>query len=240
MAACRSSTLYPRQLLLYGSRPVPAAQPRVADLENRMQSRAVSVALRSLLDSYRAALAGGGPPPPPEKTRLYVRLHYHLCALWRSRNSHDSAVTRDAFTTTVPVSLLLGFVITIAAGSCISAWQLAMLVFILNFEVNSLMGLAALNEELATVASVYRTAQREIRVLASGRGADDGPLVRELGKHDSVLSSFLEMDGFRALFFGFPISYGLLRTFVATAVTLGIGIWTVGVFVTLESFCPVR
>ncbi|KAI9029458.1 hypothetical protein DFJ74DRAFT_703269 [Hyaloraphidium curvatum] len=227
----------------------------VADVEKRLQHRAAALAVRSLLERYRALLLSGDSGPSAANAGkndqyLYVRLHYRLCGLWRSRNSLNLKIVRSSYTYTVPVAVLVGMVVTMAAGSCICAWQLATIVFVLNWELESLVGLAALNEELATVASVYRGAQREIRVLVSDAlaarpgGPGSAEAVDELVQHDRVLSSFLEMDDYRALFFGFPISYGLLRTFLVSAVTLGIGIWTVlrtlGVYVALESFCPGR
>ncbi|KAI9013436.1 hypothetical protein DFJ74DRAFT_682155 [Hyaloraphidium curvatum] len=241
----------------------------VADLEMRLQRRATSLALASLLEGYRAALAGDGTSVSsagPGEQHLYIRLHYRLAALWLSRNSLGFQVAHHSFNATVPVGLLLALVVTVvrgtavasrsplqrslpsssaqAAGGCISAWQLAAGAFVLVWETNTLSGFAALNEELGAISAVYRAARREIGVLVSdavAAGAEQG-LVRGLEVHDRVLGTFLETDDLRALFFGFPISYGLLRTYVATAVTLAIGAWTVlrtlGVYITFQTFCP--
>ncbi|KAI9021314.1 hypothetical protein DFJ74DRAFT_707268 [Hyaloraphidium curvatum] len=221
----------------------------LADLEAKLQHRAASVALARMLDRYRAILLAGPETPRPERPEqdLYIRLHYRLSALWRSRNSHGVQVFRSVYTATIVPALFLGMVTTMATGGCLSAWQLAALAQAVHYEVNSLLGLAALNGVLDVAADVYRSARREADVLiadALRRGDSPSWALEELRQHGRVLSSFLELDGLRALFFGFPISYGLLRTFVATSVTLGIGAWTVlrtlGVFVTFESVCPTR
>ncbi len=56
------------------------------------------------------------------------------------------------------------------------------------------------------------------------------------------MSSFAEVERFKARFWGFAVGFGFVRTLGATLFTLGIGVYTIfrslGIFVTVETYCP--
>jgi hypothetical protein len=60
--------------------------------------------------------------------------------------------------------------------------------------------------------------------------------------HDLLLSSYLEADHLKAKFLGYAVDFGVIRSALATLLTIAIGLYSVlravGVFVTVESVCP--
>ncbi|KAI9022435.1 hypothetical protein DFJ74DRAFT_721600 [Hyaloraphidium curvatum] len=223
-----------------------------ASFASRMQQRAVSRALASLLDRYRAALASGGgqePPSDPEGgdvgRELYVRLHLRLSVGWSGRFTHLGTFSR--LLAARIAALVLGLILNIAAGSCVAAWQLAFLLFVLLFFFAEMAYVAEANRQLDGVVALYRAAQLSIRDLAAlaGRRPAAQPtkdMLEQLSRHDALLSSFVEVRSLRARVAGFPVSYPLLRTLAATLFTVGVGIWSVlrgaGVALTVQTVCP--
>jgi hypothetical protein len=97
-----------------------------------------------------------------------------------------------------------------------------------------------------TISSLHTSARDELLALLAetGPGIDPG-ITRHLRLQADVLASLAEGgDRYKARFLGLAISFGVLRTAVVTAATLGIGVWSIlrnfGVAVTAESFCSTR
>jgi ABC-type uncharacterized transport system fused permease/ATPase subunit len=111
----------------------------------------------------------------------------------------------------------------------------------LIYYLTNALNLAFRNSLLEAIATVYRDAQRELRLLATRAGP--GPITKEIKRHDTLISSFLEVSHYRARFFGFVVTFGTLTTLVVTVITIGVALWSVlrgiGLVSTLESFCSV-
>ncbi|KAI9003509.1 hypothetical protein DFJ74DRAFT_713723 [Hyaloraphidium curvatum] len=136
-----------------------------------------------------------------------------------------------------------------AAGSCVAAWQLVYLGFVLCWSFAELGIYASANAQIAAVQRLYADARGEIRALAARIAADPDPalcaLRRQLAAHDAVLEwSTGEAEKAGAKMFGFPITGGVIRGLLITLFTLGVGLWTVlrglGIFLTVETMCPLR
>ncbi|KAI8999923.1 hypothetical protein DFJ74DRAFT_707303 [Hyaloraphidium curvatum] len=96
------------------------------------------------------------------------------------------------------------------------------------------------NNLISVVASAYHDARRDLRTACLKLGPT--PLAAALEQHDRVIGSFLEVSRYSAKILGFTVTYGGVRTMVVTMVTLSVALWSVfrslGVFFTMESFCP--
>jgi hypothetical protein len=96
-----------------------------------------------------------------------------------------------------------------------------------------------------SISSLYLEARDELLAQLAEAGPEIDPAIeRHLRLQADLLGSLADGERYKARFLGFPISFGVLRTLLVTAFTLGIGLWSIlrnfGVFVTAESFCPSR
>ncbi|KAI9010545.1 hypothetical protein DFJ74DRAFT_684854 [Hyaloraphidium curvatum] len=208
-------------------------------LEQRLHCRAVSIAIEDLLGRFRAA-AANGEPPPVLKSWLYVRLHYRFAAMCRFRRRQDSLLISRLLGLVQVPGMVVFVVLSVAVGRCLIAWQLVYLAYSAFYFTFNGITLASRNALIDAVAGVYRDAQRDLRALQLRTGA--GEMASEIALHIGAISSFLEISHHRARLFGFVVSYGTVRTMLVTGLTVCVALWTVfrslGVFVTLESFCP--
>ncbi|KAI9030204.1 hypothetical protein DFJ74DRAFT_754476 [Hyaloraphidium curvatum] len=217
-----------------------------SDLELRLQTRAVTLALGSVVSRYRSALRDRAAPPPPKGAELYVTLHGQLAAKWARRIGGDQDLLGRLFLVFGVVVNLVIPVITISTGSCVLAWQLLFVFFFLLWYTIETINLAARNAQLVHVSELYAEARTELRSMSLAASADPalGNLTTQLRAHDAELAAFEEVERHRARMLGFPISYGVVRTVVITAFTLAVGLFSVlrgvGVFVMVETFCPLQ
>jgi hypothetical protein len=97
------------------------------------------------------------------------------------------------------------------------------------------------NAQVEAIGALYMEARDELLVLLS---RVDASMQNHFSSQVELLSSLANCDRYKARFLGFPITFGVMRTLAATGVTLGIGLWSIlrsaGIFVTIESYCPMR
>jgi hypothetical protein len=126
-----------------------------------------------------------------------------------------------------------------SVGSCLPLFTLLMITLLLLHTTVNSINLASRNALLDVISGLYRDAQREVRMLALSLPPDAAV---DLLPHDRALEAFLEASRYRAKLMGFPVSYGTIRTLLATMLTLAVAAWSVlrglGVRITVESFCP--
>ncbi|KAI9027042.1 hypothetical protein DFJ74DRAFT_662866 [Hyaloraphidium curvatum] len=208
-----------------------------------LQRRAVGTGLCQLLmrlEAERPEEGGGGGKKPPAGAFQYQIIHDHLSRNWFNRYNLTGK-TQVIVVAGLSV-LVASVVITVAVGSCITLWQLVAALTQVAYLVLELIYVAESNLQITAVTDLYRAARTSLRLLSSTSPPPPPELRHQLAAHDAVLSSFLEVDGYRLRAFGIAVSYGSLRGLVATAVTVMLGLWSVGRAVgigfTVESVCP--
>ncbi|KAI9032998.1 hypothetical protein DFJ74DRAFT_650403 [Hyaloraphidium curvatum] len=213
-------------------------------LEKRLQHRAMRIALHQALNADSipvsdqplveesaplATVESAGPP-----SHLYVRLYYQLMRLWNHRGAQEASFLSQMVILMLIPALLVFVILSVATGRCIPAWLLFQLAVYGNYVMINIVNLAARNAAISSIAALFRDALREIRV-----NAREAPWLRE---HEATLVSFLEVSGFEGRVFGFAVTFGSARALFVTVVTLCVALWSVlrglGIFITLESFCP--
>ncbi|KAI9021361.1 kinase-like domain-containing protein [Hyaloraphidium curvatum] len=136
--------------------------------------------------------------------------------------------------------IVITIIVNVGVGSCIPAWLLFCLSIVLVYMLINAINLASRNNLISVVASAYHDARRDLRTACLKLGPT--PLAAALEQHDRVIGSFLEVSRYSAKILGFTVTYGGVRTMVVTMVTLSVALWSVfrslGVFFTMESFCP--
>ncbi|KAI9027972.1 hypothetical protein DFJ74DRAFT_661339 [Hyaloraphidium curvatum] len=218
-------------------------------LSLRVRRRATLLGLRELLDWCRASLAESGDSEAPSAREprwdkapdLYMRLHRRLADSWSFR---------IPFLTAPPLLIGVGvfnsvvsLCANIVAGSCIPLYVFFMLLLVLALTVIDIVNLSLSNQQIDAIAGLYREARARIREMLVSHPDLPTKTYRELRNHDALLESFLGVEGFRAKFLGFVVGFGVLRTFVITIFTVGIGLFSLlrgSVFVPVDSVCPTR
>ncbi len=136
-------------------------------------------------------------------------------------------------------------------GNCIPFWVIAQFLALLPFVVTDLINLSVSNSQINDLAELYSEAQHEIRELTitalqsfvEGSHVDPShnAALRGLSAHSDLLESYLKIERVKSRLGGFVVGFGLVRTVLATTLTILIGLWTVlrsaGVVFTMESVC---
>ncbi|KAI9022056.1 hypothetical protein DFJ74DRAFT_671448 [Hyaloraphidium curvatum] len=207
-------------------------------LEERLQRQTMRIALRHALNKDADMKPHAEPVvvQPVASSELCVRLHYLLMRQWKARANQDLAFASQLIIFTVFPFLFLCAIPTISTGRCILAWYTITFLLYLVYMFVNIFNLPARNAAIPSVVALYHDALREIRVLTANDPS--GPLRR----HEAVLASFLEVSELRGRVLGFEVTYGTARGLLVTLVTLCVGLWSVlrglGIFFTVESFCP--
>ncbi|KAI9024827.1 hypothetical protein DFJ74DRAFT_642828 [Hyaloraphidium curvatum] len=203
--------------------------------QGMLQRRAVAAGLCELM--LRMEADGSKPSQSEgEEPYKYQIIHDHLSRKWFNLyNLTDRTQLVVAFLLS---ALLVSVVLSVAVGSCITLWQLLAALTQAAYLVLELVYVAESNLQITAVTDLYRAARTSLRLLASATPYPSPALAA----HEAVLSSFLEVDGYRLRAFGTAVSYGSLRGLVATAATVMLGLWSVGraagIGFTVESVCP--
>ncbi|KAI9003004.1 hypothetical protein DFJ74DRAFT_746003 [Hyaloraphidium curvatum] len=160
---------------------------------------------------------------------------------------HQARGVADSGRAVIVTGLLaesVALLIVLLASSCIPAYNLAAVVYNIFLLVTlDLSEVAAANTSPLRIAGLYRSAAysfRSIGMSAVARGLSAAAAAADI--HERILSGFADVEPQRPRAFGVPVTFGLVRTVVATLFTLGVGLWRVlrgaGVGVTIEMVCP--
>ncbi|KAI9002171.1 hypothetical protein DFJ74DRAFT_696950 [Hyaloraphidium curvatum] len=215
-------------------------------LSNRIGCRAMKLASEDMLCRYRLLIDTGAQwtRGTTSERQLYMDLHILFTSSWRRRILQYTASVANLFASSV--NLLMGL-INIAACSCLPACFLLYLVYTLAMNLIDLVNVSAANAQISDVRSLYADVSSELRELRriayTAPSRPDPDVIAALEADAEVLGSYLDVDRYRLKFLGFVMTYGVVRTLFATLLTLGIGLWSIlrglGVFVTMETICPI-
>ncbi|KAI9026799.1 hypothetical protein DFJ74DRAFT_661889 [Hyaloraphidium curvatum] len=221
----------------------------LVNLSNRVQERAVHIALRTTFASLRTRLDGSAPghdDPDSLLSRdflldLHSTLHSRLAKRW-SVVARDFASSRVAFVLMF-LSWTVAAIIPATMSGCIPAWVILNIVALALHIFGDLVLLATSNEGPERAGKLYKQAQelaQEMAGVARCRGLD---VAGELRDFAAIAGLYTDVQATRARLWGFPIHWAFLRTLTATLFTLGVGMFTLirsaGVTFTMETYCPV-
>ncbi|KAI9026702.1 hypothetical protein DFJ74DRAFT_517453 [Hyaloraphidium curvatum] len=141
--------------------------------------------------------------------------------------------------------LTIFVVITVAVGNCILSLQIFTLAWIISILLIASVSTASANLRTAAAAALCRWAAQELAVLATVVPAHRAGQHRRLSDHAKLLDMFAAADdSARAKYLGFAVDFGVVRTMLVTLLTVLVALWSVlrgsGVFVTMDSVCPLR
>lgn len=134
-----------------------------------------------------------------------------------------------------------------AAGFCLTFWSLNCVFFTFIYTGFAVLVLPYENEQIVTVTSLYADCERSLRSMIFQAHSlpptpDRQAVINRLASCASLLQTLEKADRLRAKFLGVPVSWGVLKTFLVTMLTLAIGLWSilrgVGVGFTLQTVCP--
>ncbi|KAI9004516.1 hypothetical protein DFJ74DRAFT_774440 [Hyaloraphidium curvatum] len=222
----------------------------ILELPRRLGMRAANVAFASFFERYFLALDGGLSEAEIGELiggrELYEDLHENAAAAlpWGIGVLHAGGTNTLLCLAAFSVFAL----ITASVGSCITLGALAPILWMLCWFAVDLSLLSLGNVAIEDLAGTYHDARQRIQgmLAAAARRADPAPqrVVDALRAHEALLGSFAGIERHRYRIFGFPVSFALLRTAVVTVVTLAVGLWSVlrglGIFLTVQSYCPIR
>ncbi|KAI9010756.1 hypothetical protein DFJ74DRAFT_772342 [Hyaloraphidium curvatum] len=214
-------------------------------LSQRLERRAVTLALADMLVRHRRALSSPSfthPDPdagkPASVREAYIDLHAALTGVWSTRIDHYN-FSRAVLITTVNATL--GLLLAAAIAGCIPLSHLSSLLYLALLALTDLLNLAASNDGIAGVLEAYHDARREIREAVVLHPCAPRSAVRAIEEHDRVLGAYLEADRYRARMFGFVVSYGAARGLLVAVATVAVGLWGIlrglGVGVSMGAIC---
>ncbi|KAI9010236.1 hypothetical protein DFJ74DRAFT_686481 [Hyaloraphidium curvatum] len=220
-------------------------------LSRRVTRRAMKLALTPMVQRYREAAdakIAAWPGSARRERAGYMDLHSLLSRTWRNRIRGYSTTSPMI----IPVSTAVIFaLVSMAVGGCLPALYLGYLGYILVAHLlTDLVHVAASNDLVSDIRALYLDAASELaslrRELTSAPAAEpaDPALLAAIEADVDVLAGFTDADRYRARFLGFVVTFGTVRTLLVTAVTLGIGLWSVlrnlGVVLAGDLVCPPR
>jgi hypothetical protein len=208
-------------------------------LAERIERRAVALALTSLLNRFRS-LPDDSFDCDITTEESYELLHYSLVSRWQIRQQTYSRVAIAC----LAASAILPLIINVMAGSCIPGYALICLPVVIHAVFRDLVHLSLPNAQVKNTCELYSDARREIRSISlhAPKTPEKAALLAQLDRHDKLLSSFLEVTRCEAKFFGAKVSFGVVRTFAVTLFTLLVGFWSLfrwtSIVVVADSVCP--
>jgi len=176
----------------------------------------------------------------------YVKLHLPLTSAWQRRILQYNVSPAVVLSASSVIAVLA--LINLFAFSCIPAAYICCIgnAFSINFV--DLSNVVAANDQIEAIRSLYLEAAEELhelrREVLCGDHITSPELFAAIEAEAEVLGSYLDVDRYRIRFWGFVVSYGMVRTLLVTLVTLIVGLWSIlrglGCFVTLETICPFK
>ncbi|KAI9012211.1 hypothetical protein DFJ74DRAFT_296459 [Hyaloraphidium curvatum] len=224
-------------------RPTTVFNSPMLDLELRLRTRAVSIALNDLKARLRRALLEGhddAAEPPSLTSAPYIALHARLLSEWRDNFTFSGSLgylTRSLF-----LGDAVAIVVNAAGASCLPAFYVASVGLLLYIAILGLFSTAWVNRQCDAVASAYRSAVLELTALADEAATAPPAVLSSIKSHRSLLKRFADLDGARARFIGIPVTTDVIRALATTVVTLAVALWSVfrslGVGITIQTVWP--
>jgi len=157
----------------------------------------------------------------------------------------QGAVYRTVVFSFLSGSIVINSIISIASGQCIPGWLIATLLLVCGYLGLVLLLFSSSNAQVDAISKLFLQARDELLFQLAQPGYDTDPIIeRNLRCQADLLAAMADCDRYKARFLGFAISFAVLRTIVATMLTLAIGLLSImrgsGVFLTLKSYCPLR
>ncbi|KAI9005015.1 hypothetical protein DFJ74DRAFT_712898 [Hyaloraphidium curvatum] len=206
-------------------------------LQGRLRYRAMDLMLRDTLAHLELCTATNTPPRLPAD-EPYISLHFSLSQAWPSELAHISSGRAGLVALFFP--LLVGTIVSASVASCIPLWILFFALCVLVILVQEMLNVAAANAEIDRVASLYRTFRTKILVFLARNPTE--PIALALRGHAELLSAFERTDEVQGTFLGFRVRYSVVRGFLATVLTIAVGLWSLlrgaDVNLTPETVCP--
>ncbi|KAI9008491.1 hypothetical protein DFJ74DRAFT_358108 [Hyaloraphidium curvatum] len=223
--------------------------PKLGCLQQRLRYRASMLALSSLLSAAQHDLLGERADGKRERLtrgdgQLELVLHDSLAASWKydfnSLTSWASVFGLNVVVTAIAI------VANMAAGSCVPAYPIATLVYVVFVFAHNLVLLASYNSDVDVISELYgSTASLLSRLLASAAAQPntDPASLRRWQARLEALRPLADGEQLRARFLGTEIGYGALRAVAATAFTAAVGMFGIfrplGIRVTMDVACVV-
>ncbi|KAI9020581.1 hypothetical protein DFJ74DRAFT_707629 [Hyaloraphidium curvatum] len=137
-------------------------------------------------------------------------------------------------------ALVISILVTAAAASCISAWQLLWLLFFSWLTFSYLFPTAAGNARIEAVGAIFSSGRTLLRAIVV-EVSTISPAAASAARDHADLLGCLADEAPMARWLGLQVTYGLLRTVAVTVVTAAAALWGIvrglGVQATLESLC---
>ncbi|KAI9023431.1 hypothetical protein DFJ74DRAFT_669064 [Hyaloraphidium curvatum] len=219
--------------LHFFARPAAIAPLQLA---HRLQHRACSAAIRSLM--YKLERCAEGSDPPPTSQELYVQLHRRLTIQWRSLFVLSANSDKSIFS--IMAVELSGAVIYMIFGACLPAWCIIIQLFYFSHILGDLISVAAANSQIDDIVELYTAARQDILGLLVD--VRDPPTAALMQHHADLLDSFRDVGLLRARFLGVSVTVGTVRSLIVALVPILAALWTVlrglGVSFTPQTICP--
>ncbi|KAI9002855.1 hypothetical protein DFJ74DRAFT_713776 [Hyaloraphidium curvatum] len=202
-------------------------------IEARLQHRAFSLALATLVDRLDAALVGPADDLHPTLLRaLAPVLRLRFTTYLTARNTSLIAVFIEVVTS----------LIYIAGSGCLPAYTFLPLLCFILLALIDLVHVARANAHVDSISSLHFAARSHVRSLLLRLGPRSPALRDELLDRERELGSALDgAERLKATFAGVPVTMGVVRTVAATVLTVGVGLFGIlrglGVYVTADNVC---
>ncbi|KAI9023130.1 hypothetical protein DFJ74DRAFT_706009 [Hyaloraphidium curvatum] len=212
-------------------------------VEGRLEMRAFSMALGSLVERFEAAVRAASdqnstlPPVDDLHTTLYralaPTLRERFATYRRLRSFSGGALLVE----------LLAAITYVAGASCLPLWCILGFALWFAISVVDLATVARANGKVDAVVSLHLAARSRLRSLLLDLGPRAPELRQRMQDTEAVLDQAIaEAGNLRAKVAGVPVTMGVIRTAAATVLTVVVALFGLlrglGVAFTVESVCP--
>ncbi|KAI9034290.1 hypothetical protein DFJ74DRAFT_700683 [Hyaloraphidium curvatum] len=163
----------------------------------RVQRRALSDALNALINAYESGSASSAAEETSSADGVaasdaYAVIFLHLAASWKDGSLFGPLRALNKMVSGAMLIVLAGIAVTAIAFGCVTAWQIFVVAWYLNYYAVLLLSVAAFNSRIHILTDLLCTAQLPIRdrLLAIARYGDtEAAAAKELAAHDARLDA---------------------------------------------------
>ncbi|KAI9023129.1 hypothetical protein DFJ74DRAFT_767773 [Hyaloraphidium curvatum] len=197
-------------------------------VENRLEMRAFSVALGSLVERFEAAVAASDSDQAnttmPPVGDLHTTLDRALAPTLRERFATYRRMR--SFTGGVLLVELLSAITYVAGSSCLPLWCILGLALWFSISVVDLATVASANGKVDALVSLHLAARSRLRSLLLDLGPRAPELRLKIQDTEAVLDQAIAEAGhLRAKVAGVPVTMGVIRTAAATVLTVVVALF---------------